>query len=150
MKEAARAVWDEIPKRVRGGRELRAWLESVGRFAQWYTYRPTAPNDPGVGGTAIRMTERDLLRDEGTLRLRPDYRRFADLLASALAHNLLIADLDYPCKKEKWMVLNFNRLLCVQFDLPLNYGLYKERPLATLCQWLDRPFSPQNTQEAIR
>jgi hypothetical protein len=149
MKKAASAVWDEIPQRVRGGRELRAWLESVGKFAQWYTYRPTAPNDPGVGGTAIRMTEREQLRDEEMLRRRPDYRRFADLLASALAHNLLIAELDYSCKKEKWMVLNLNRLLCVQFDLPLGYGLYKERPLATLCQWVDRPYVPPSTQEVL-
>ena len=31
------------------------------------------------------------------------------------------------------MVLNLNRLLCVHYDLPLGYGLYKERPVSTLC-----------------
>jgi hypothetical protein len=30
--------------------------------------------------------------DEDHLRARPDHRRFADILASALAHNLLVAD----------------------------------------------------------
>jgi hypothetical protein len=151
IKAAAKAVWDEIPRRVRHGREVRNFLDSVGRFARWYTYRPTAPNDRGVGGTAIRMSERALLLDEANLRTRPDHRRFADLLASALAHNLLVADLDYSCKnvKEKWMVLNLNRLLCVQFDLPLGYGLYKERPLQTLCQWMGEVFSPPSTQEAL-
>jgi hypothetical protein len=38
------------------------------------------------------------------------------------------------------MLLNLNRLLCVHFDLPLGYGLYKEKPLAILSQWIDRPF----------
>jgi hypothetical protein len=38
------------------------------------------------------------------------------------------------------MVLNLNRLLCVHFDLPLNYGLYKERPLSVLSQWVNKPF----------
>ena len=64
MKKAAKAVWDDIPKRVRHGRELRRFLESVGKFAHWYTYRPSAPNDPGVSGTAIRMSERMLLLDD--------------------------------------------------------------------------------------
>lgn len=149
MKAAAKAVWDEIPRRVRHGRELRAFLESVGKFSRWYTYRPSAPNDPGVGGTALRMTERARLMEPDGLRRRSDLRRFADILASALAHNLLVADLDYSCKKERWMVLNLNRLLCVHFDLPLNYGLYKERPLAELCRWVDQPFTPPADEGGI-
>lgn len=142
MKEMARSLWEDIPRKVRHGRQLRYFLESVGRFARWYTYRPTAPNDPGVGGTAIRMAERSRLSEEATgARIDNGMPRLAETLASALAHNLLVAQLDYNCKQEKWMVLNLNRLLCVHFDLPLGYGLYKERPLKTLVQWLDKPFS---------
>lgn len=149
MKKAAKAVWEDIPKRVRHGRELKRFLESVGRFANWYTYRPTAPNDPGVSGTAIRMSERALLVDDNYRKNREDICRFADILASALAHNLLVAQLDYNCKKEKWMVLNLNRLLCVHFDLPLNYGLYKERPLSTLSQWVNRPFVVPSNEDTL-
>ena len=149
MKRAAQAVWDDIPNGVTRGRELRNFLEAVGKFSRWYTYRETAPNDPGVGGTALRMTERAMLMDEGHLRSRPEHRRFAEILASALAHNLLVADLDYKCKGEKWMVLNLNRLLCIHFDLPLGYGLYKERPLSQLVGWLDRLFSEPKVEEAL-
>jgi hypothetical protein len=149
MKKAAQTVWNDIPNKVRHGRDLRAFLDSVGKFSAWYTYRPTAPNDPGVGGTAIRMTERDALFDRQTLEKRPERARFADLLASALAHNYLVADLDYKCKGERWMVLNLNRLLCVQFDLPLGYGLYKERPLDELCRWVDQPFTAPRRQETL-
>jgi len=149
MKKTAKSVWEEIPKRVRHGRELRRFLESVGKFAHWYTYRPTAPNDPGVSGTAIRMSERALLVDDDYRKNKEEVCRFADILASALAHNLLVAQLDYNCKREKWMVLNLNRLLCVHFDLPLNYGLYKERPLATLCQWMNRSFTAPTNEDAL-
>ena len=142
MKKAARAFFAGIPNRVRHGREVRAFIDSVGRWSAWYTYRPTAPNDPGVAGTALRMSERRLLMDQLTLARRPVYARFAELLASALAHNYLVADLDYRCKGDYWMVLNLNRLLCVQYDLPLGYGLYKERPLDELCRWVDEPFKP--------
>lgn len=140
MKKMAKLLWDEIPRKVRYGRELRQFLESIGKFSHWYTYRPTAPNDPGVTGTAIKMSERASLLGEAVAGSRKDMVRLGETITSALAHNLLVAQLDYSCKKEKWMVLNLNRLLCVHFDLPLGYGLYKERPLQTLSQWLDKPF----------
>lgn len=147
MKKAAEAMWEDIPRRVRHGRELRNFLEAIGKFSEWYTYRPTAPNDPGVSGTAIRMSERTALMDSA--HLRSDQKRLAVIIASALAHNLLVAELDSACKGQKWMVLNLNRLLCVRFDLPLGYGLFKERPLATLCQWIEQSFTAPAVQEAL-
>jgi hypothetical protein len=148
LKHAARMMWDDIPNRVRHGRALRQFLESVGRFCQWKTYQATAPNDFGVAGTGILMPERTDLIDSTFLRRNADHKRLADLVASALAHNFLIADLDYGNRGNRMMVLNLNRLLCVHFDLPLNYGLYKERPLRELVRWIDHPFSPpQQTEE---
>ena len=47
------------------------------------------------------------------------------------------------------MVLNLNRLLCVHFDLPLGYGLYKERPLDELCRWVDESFVAPRRQESL-
>ena len=49
MKKAAQAFFAGIPSRVRHGREVRAFVDSVGRWSAWYTYRPTAPNDSGRG-----------------------------------------------------------------------------------------------------
>ena len=149
MKRSARLFWDDIPHRVRHGRELRRLLESIGRFCTWYTYRPTAPNDPGVAGTAIRMSERKALKTTELVAKHPEWEGFVGLLASALAHNYLIADLDYKCKGHHWMVLNLNRLLCVHFDLPLNYGQYKERPLEDLCDWMHEPFSALRRQGSM-
>lgn len=142
MKEMAKQFWDAIPEKVRHGRALRQLLESVGNFCRAYTYRPSAPGDPAVSGTAIRMTERTQLFNAASkpTQANEGMVRLGEMLASALSHNLLVAQLDYNCKLEKWMVLNLNRLLCVHFDLPLGYGLYKERPLKTLVQWLDRPY----------
>jgi hypothetical protein len=151
MKEMAKQIWDEIPRKVRHGRALRQFLESVGNFCNNYTYQPTAPNDWAVTGTAIRMSERTQLFDAAAKPSRGNEGmvRLGEMLASALAHNLLVAQLDYNCKGERWMVLNLNRLLCVHFDLPLSYGLYKERPLRTLIQWLDRPFTPSSEGELL-
>ena len=149
MVEASDAIWDDIPKRVSDGRALRNLLEGIAGFSRWYTYLPNAPNDPGVAGTAIRMSERDQLMDAEFLVRNPRYRRLADLLASAIAHNLLIAQLDYKCKGDKWMVLNLNRVLCVRFGLPLHYGKYKERPLKTLADWIEKRFVAPTKVESL-
>ena len=151
VREMAKQLWDEIPRKVRHGRALRHFLESVGNFCNDYTYQPNAPNDWAVTGTAIRMSERTQLFDAAAnpSKANEGMVRLGEMLASALAHNLLVAHLDYKCKGERWMVLNLNRLLCAHFDLPLNYGLYKERPMRTLIQWLDRPFSPSAEGELL-
>lgn len=149
MREESEAIWKDIPVRVRDGRALKNLLEGIAEFSRWYTYRPSAPNDPGVSGTAILMSDREKLLDPKFLTVRPEYRRLADLLASALAHNLLVAQLDYNCKGDRWMVLNLNRILCVRFGLPLNYGLYKERPLKTLLSWIDSRFVAPANEEML-
>ena len=53
MKRAAQAVWDNLPNGVTRGRELRKLPGGHQQVSRWYTYRETAPNDPGVGGTAV-------------------------------------------------------------------------------------------------
>lgn len=81
-----------------------------------------------------------MLRDPEYLKRHPEHRRLGDLIASALAHNLLVAQLDYGVKNDRWMVLNLNRILCVKYQLPLNYGLFKERPLSTLAGWVNQRY----------
>ncbi len=142
LKRAAQNRWNDIPRRVRHGREVRDFLEAIGTFSRWITYQPNAPNDPGVNGIAISMADRDRLMDREYLKTRSKLEKLAVILASALAHNLLEPDLDYKCKGERWMVLNLNRLLCVYFDLPLHYGKFKERTLTELCHWLEQGFKP--------
>jgi hypothetical protein len=149
MKQASLSVWDDIPMRVPDGRALKNLLEGIAGYSNWYTYRPSAPNDPGVAGTAIRMSEREQLMDPAYLARHPKQKRLADLLAAALAHNLLVAQLDYNCKGDKWMVLNLNRILCVRFDLPLHYGKYKERPLDVLTGWIENRFVAPAKEEVL-
>jgi len=141
LKKAAQSRLDDIPRRVRYGREVRDFIESIGMFSRWMTDQPTAPNDPGVNGIAISMADRERLTDHNYLKMRPDKEKLARILASAIAHNLLEPVLNYKCKGEMWMVLNLNRLLCVHFHLPLNYGKFKEQTLDTLCNWMEQGFN---------
>ena len=146
LKEAAESVWAEIPSRVRNGRDVRAFLEAIGKFSRDYTYQPNAPNDPGVNGIALSMADRERLMDPKFLANRPDCGRLSEILVAAISHNLLEPVLDYKVKGGRWMVLNLNRLFCVKFDLPLGYGLFKEKPLNELTRWLEQGYSSASKQ----
>jgi hypothetical protein len=142
IKKAAKGLWEEIPRRAANGRAVRRFLESIGTFSRWYTFQPNAPNDPGVNGIAISMNDRDKLLTPEYLARNPDHANLAEIIASALAHNLIDADLDYKVKGDRWMVLNLNRLLCVTYQLPLNYGKFKEKSLPELAKWVNGGFTP--------
>jgi hypothetical protein len=144
---AGKALWDQIPRRVRHGRQVQNFLEQVGHFAAWMTYSPTASYAPGVTGIAISMADREVLRQSYKDSPGGPRRTLAEVIASALAHNLLDATLDYHCKGKRWMVLNLNRLLCAHFRLPLQYGGWKERTIRDLVQWLDSGFRPPKQTE---
>lgn len=141
LRQASNKLWEEIPKRVRHGREVRNFLEAIGKFSQWMTYKPTAPNDIGVNGIAISMRDRTTLIERKRMATRQNFDKLAEVIASALAYNLLEPILDYKVKGRKWMVLNLNRLLCVRFNLPPHYGKFKEKKLEELNLWLTKGFS---------
>jgi hypothetical protein len=149
IKRAAKSLWEEIPRRAANGSAVRRFLESIGTFSRWYTFQPNAPNDPGVNGIAISMTDRDKLLSDDYLAKHPDHASLADIIASALAHNLIDADLDYKVKGDRWMVLNLNRLLCVTYQLPLNYGKFKEKTLPELTKWLSGGFAPPKSTMSL-
>ncbi|HLH36166.1 MAG TPA: hypothetical protein VKX41_15955 [Alloacidobacterium sp.] len=136
LREASESFWLEIPRRARYGEKVHQLLTSIGRFCRQRTYEENAPYDPGVTGIAISMKEREQLQSKEFLAKNPEYVLLADVLAAAIANNLLEAQLDRKVKGDTWMVLNLNRLLCVSYDLPLQYGGFKERPLRDLYMWM--------------
>ena len=136
LREASQSFWSEIPRRARYGEKVHKLLSSIGTFCKSRTYEDSAPYDPGVTGIAISMKEREQLQNKDFLAKNPEFGLVADVLAAAIANNLLEAQLDRRVKGNTWMVLNLNRLLCVSYDLPLQYGGFKERPLRDLYVWM--------------
>jgi hypothetical protein len=88
------------------------------------------------------MEDKRSLQDRSFLGRNPGLSLLAEVLAAAIANNLLEPQLDYKVKGSTWMVLNLNRLLCVNFDLPLQYGGFKERNLGVLYQWMTAGYKP--------
>lgn len=136
----------DLPRRAKNGREVLKFIDAVGQFCQQVTHQPNAPYSPGINGVAISMQERKMLMDPKQLEQNPALKDFAELLATALAHNLLHAELDYRVKGNTYMLLYLNRLLCPKYRLPLGFGGFRERPLRDLMTWADRGFRPLKSE----
>jgi hypothetical protein len=134
IKKTIEKRWKPIPYTIRNGRDVMKFLEAIGKMAIFETTKPNAPYAPGVTGIAISMRARE------TLIQNKKYVRLFSILSECIAHNLLEPILDYKCKGERWMVLYLNRMLCVRFGLPLQYGGFREKKLTELSDWLERGF----------
>ncbi len=140
LRKSIKGVWRELPQRVRYGTQVMRLLEAVGNLAQWETEKPNAPYSPGVTGIAISMAERELLKSALKRGSDSQLILLGEVLASCIAHNLLEISLNQKCKGQYWMVMYLNRMLCVQFGLPLQYGGWREKRLSDLQGWLTKGF----------
>lgn len=134
-KKAAKRLLEAIPRRMTKGECVRAFLDHLGEMANAETYRPTAPYAPGVNGVAISMSELEHLKNAGAMR-DSGAASLRDVLTTAVWNNLLQVKLDYPCKGKQWAVFYMNRLLCAHYNLPLNYGGFREKRLAEVKTWV--------------
>lgn len=134
IRDVARARWNDLTRRLPLGRDAKTLLEGMGAFCHAQTFRETAPYMPGVTGIGITMQDRETLIDTPDDKIR-HLRGLRDVLTSLVAHNLLVPRLDHSNKNKKFVVFYLNRLLCVQFGLPLGYGGWREKKLKDLIIW---------------
>lgn len=130
----AKARWDDLTRRLPLGQDAKTLLEGIGTFCRVQTFRETAPYMPGVTGIGITMQDREALIDTPDDEIR-HLRGLRDVLTSLVAHNLLVPRLDHSNKNKKFVVFYLNRLLCVQFGLPLGYGGWREKKIRDLIAW---------------
>lgn len=134
IKGVARDRWDGLVRRLPRGLEARRLLEAIGEFCRQQTFRPNAPYAPGVTGIAITMEDRRLLIDSPDEEIK-HLLGLRDVMTSLVAHNLLVPKLDHQNNNRSYVVFNLNRLLCVQFGLPLGYGGWRAKSLKELLNW---------------
>lgn len=143
LRQASERFWEAIPRSVPNGRDVQAVVREIVAIAVEEKAKPKMPYPPGVTGTALLMGERATLLDESYRQRTPGAARLFAALGSAVAHNVLSAELDYSVKNNRFMVLYLNRLLCPRFGLPLGFGSFREKRLKTMIGWMQKlPASP--------
>lgn len=140
LQNAARQRWNEIPRRVPNGGDVMKLLESIKELSVWETNRPSAPYLPGVTGIGILTVEYEKLIDLGARKKNPKYYRLVKTLSSAISHNLLEKPLNQKQGGKEWVVLYLNRMLCLHFGLPLQFGGWQRNSIDEICKWLDEGF----------
>lgn len=142
LNNVAQRYWERIAKEIPNGRDAMKLLEALAKMCELETDKPNAPYSPGVTGFAISMDEREILTDPEKLQTNPAYSRLAMTLHTCVSNNLLRAFPDRKQGKEgkEWMLLYFNRILCMHFGLPLQYGGWKHRSLEELIYYQEHGF----------
>jgi hypothetical protein len=146
IRRASDHLWRTIPQRLPYGQDVQRLLLNIVSVARQETYRPTAPYAPGVTGSALLMHDRDQLLEAGFRDHLPGGERLYRALGSAIAYNMVTAELNRPVKNQLFMVIYLNRLLLPRFELPLGYGGFRERRLGVMAGWLtdvSRQVSPE-------
>ncbi len=147
IKDAFDDRMKDLPRRARNGRAALNFLDAIGRFCREETYQPNAPYAPGVTGFALSMADCSSLYDLNTRKTRPDVASFADVLTTALQYNLLLPDVDRPRPSGRVVVLYLNRLVCAKYDLPLQYGGFREKRLQDVVPWPTQGFRPSRQEK---
>lgn len=137
VRRVAKSRWDGLMRRLPQGLAAKQLLSGFAVFARHQTFRPTAPYVPGVTGFAITMNDRRKLIDSRDDEIGP-FVKLRDVLTSMVAHNLLIPSIDRQHGGRSIVLFYVNRLLCVQFGLPLGYGGWRLKSLAELNDWMER------------
>ncbi len=137
IRRVAKQRWEGLVRALPRGAAARQFLVAFERYSRQQTFRPTAPYAPGVTGFAITMAEREVLIDSPDSKVR-HLRTLRDVLTSLVAHNLLVPYLNRQQGGRSVVVFYLNRLLCVQFGLPLGRGGWRHRSLNELNAWLEK------------
>jgi len=140
LRDVSADYYRALEAKHRRGASLRQFVENLGRLCADVTYKPNAPIAPGVSGFGLTPGE---LR-EYVQKQNEDTALFREVLTAAVAGNVLSVR---PTKQgqagtEK-LVFYLNRVLCVQYELPPNYGGWQHIPCSTLLQMMRRRMAPR-------
>lgn len=148
IRKVADNRWNGLVRRLPQGYEAKRFLEAACGFCQDQTFRRTAPYPPGVTGFAISMPERKKLIDNATDEVE-QFLKLKEILTSLVSNNLLVPREDHRNKGKSYVLFNLNRLLCVQYDLPLGYGGWREKSLKELVDWMESGYNPQEAPRFV-
>ncbi len=125
----------------RGG-AIRQFIDNLGQFCNYVTYRPNAPIAPGVTGFGLTRQQMKVVSSDV-----PESAIFREILTSAIAGNILsVRIVKQGQKGEEKRVFYLNRLLCIKYKLPFNYGGWQGITVPSLIKMMRGPISPKDVR----
>lgn len=138
FKRCAQDYYKALEEKHRRGSAIRQFVDNLGLFFEEVTYRPYAPIAPGVNG--FGLTRQQIEQAAGPSVQTRDAQVFREVLTNAVAGNVLSVRVTKQGQAgaEK-IVFYLNRILCVHFRLPLNYGGWQPLPTDLLVRMMREP-----------
>lgn len=138
LKKCADEYYGALVEKHRRGSAIRQFVDNLGLFCEQVTYRPNAPIAPGVNG--FGLTRQRLLEAVSQDKKGQSTSVFREVLTNAVAGNVLSVRVTKQGQagSEK-IVFYLNRLLCMKFRLPLNYGGWQHVPVDLLSRMMQEP-----------
>lgn len=135
LRKCADEYFGALEEKHRRGSAIRQFIQNLGLFCEEVTYRPNAPIAPGVNG--FGLTPKELRQVVSGDKKGLDSGIFREVLTSAVAGNVLsVRSTKQGQAGSEKIVFYLNRLLCVKFRLPLNYGGWQHLPVKLLIRMM--------------
>lgn len=141
IKKVVDEKWRELPKLIPQSNQVITFLTEFGNFSHKETYKPNSPYAPGVTGFAVvDNPSAGLIPEEPWLK-NAIHQRLVNVLSTCLAYNLLdVKEVNQGTKGKIWKVFYLNRWICIKFNLPLNYGGWRQRKADELLKWIPQSY----------
>jgi hypothetical protein len=140
LKAHATAYYDRIPRVFQNGSAIRQLIDNVARIFIAITFRPNAPIAPGV--TGIGIPKNDLEHFVALKSTKEDIQLLRSTLTMAVASGIFrVKTIKQGAAGRENVVLYINRLLCIHFGLPLQYGGWRPVRADQLVRMITRTLS---------
>ncbi len=131
--------WNDLNRRIPYGNSIRRFLEKFSEYARNETYKENSPINQGVTGFSITISNQEKLFSTQYWYEDINFEPLLNVISTCIAYNLLeTRDIVQGAKGQVNQVFYLNRILCLKFNLPIQYGGWKHRKLEDLLKWADR------------
>jgi hypothetical protein len=150
LKKVAKSYAENIIGKIFYGNHIYRLVDNLGRYFHYRTYEPNAPHAPGVTQFAIVYSDMELIKNitsEGQNGWLNDLIR---TLTIAVANNVIVPEnSQYQGAKssEKKYLFSLNRLLCINYDLPLQKGDFQLFALDFLWKICTQTYKPEEIRK---
>ena len=143
LKKCGAEYYSHLEQRIPRGSAVKQFVDNLGAFFDEVTYRPNAPIAPGVNG--FGLSKEELARAAAIDKSSPGAGIFREILKNAVAGNVLtVRNTKQGTAGRENIVFYLNRLLCLRFRLPLNYGGWQHISVANLIRMMQAPVRPSS------
>jgi len=150
LKKAAKLYMENIISKILHGNHIYRLVDNLGRFFQYRTYEPNAPHAPGITQFAIIYSDMELIKEKSFQCEDGWLNELIRTLTLAIANNVIVPENSQhqgAKGSEKKYVFSLNRLLCVNYNLPLQKGDFQLFSLEFLWKLCNENYKPEDIRK---